>query len=361
MNAVIAILSFFLLFLALFVLYFVEHHNARAVLFVSLFTLGVVGLVLSVAVSADYRNGTFHVATFEILELKQYSAWALPSAHLLLTALVATFFIGLLAIIFEIVVVITNQKPLKTRLVPVPKNYRLHPSYISKIYITVLIPAHNEALSLPHTLTSLAAQTRPPDKIIVVADNCTDETASIAREMGYEVFETVGNTLRKAGALNQVLSKILPDLGPQDVILVMDADSQINSSFLETGAEYFRNFPVLDAIGGVFYGEDGHGLLGQFQRNEYARYSDQIKRRGGRVFVLTGTASLFRSDALLSVARSRGIYIPGEHGQVYDTAALTEDNELTIALKSIGCPMISPDHCQAVSYTHLTLPTIYSV
>ena len=31
------------------------------------------------------------------------------------------------------------------------------------------------------------------------------------------------------------------------------------------------------AVGGIFYGEDGHGLLGQFQRNEYIRYSRQIR------------------------------------------------------------------------------------
>ena len=48
------------------------------------------------------------------------------------------------------------------------------------------------------------------------------------------------------------------------------------------------------AVGGLFYGEEGHGLIGQFQRNEYLRYGREIRRRRGRVFVLTGTASMFR-------------------------------------------------------------------
>ena len=74
-----------------------------------------------------------------------------------------------------------------------------------------------------------------------------------------------------------------------------------------------------------------------------------MKRRRGRVFVLTGTASLFRPRALRTVARSRGDTIPGTPGDVYDTAALTEDNELTIALKSLGGLMISPADCTVVT------------
>lgn len=103
------------------------------------------------------------------------------------------------------------------------------------------------------------------------------------------------------------------------------------------------------AIGGLFYGEGGHGLLGQLQRNEYVRYSREIKRRRGRVFVLTGTASMFRSRALRTVAQSRGDVLPGVPGDVYDTAALTEDNELTLAIKSLGGLMASPDGCRVVT------------
>ena len=44
--------------------------------------------------------------------------------------------------------------------------------------------------------------------MVVVADNCTDDTADIARKNGAEVFTTVGNTEKKAGALNQALSEM---------------------------------------------------------------------------------------------------------------------------------------------------------
>jgi cellulose synthase/poly-beta-1,6-N-acetylglucosamine synthase-like glycosyltransferase len=49
------------------------------------------------------------------------------------------------------------------------------------------------------------------------------------------------------------------------------------------------------------------------------------------------------------VAAARGVTIPGRPGDVYDTHALTEDNELTIALKSLGALMVSPAPCTVVT------------
>ncbi len=56
------------------------------------------------------------------------------------------------------------------------------------VTLTVLVPAHNEATGIRATLESLLAQSHPPDRVIVVADNCTDDTADIAREVGVEVL-----------------------------------------------------------------------------------------------------------------------------------------------------------------------------
>lgn len=217
------------------------------------------------------------------------------------------------------------------------------------VTVTVLIPAHNEETPLPQTLSSLASQSHLPERIIVVADNCTDGTVDVAHSAGVEVFETVGNTEKKAGALNQALKDVLPAQGPNDVVMVMDADTWLDDGFLEAAVHKFTQDRALMAVGGLFYGEEGHGLLGQFQRNEYTRYGRQIRRRRGRVFVLTGTASLFRPKALRTIAERRGETLPGRHGDVYDTAALTEDNELTIAIKSLGGLMISPAECSVVT------------
>jgi cellulose synthase/poly-beta-1,6-N-acetylglucosamine synthase-like glycosyltransferase len=198
-------------------------------------------------------------------------------------------------------------------------------------------------------LDSLKAQEPAPSRVIVIADNCTDATEGIAREHGAEVFITVDNTQKKAGALNQALRGVLDDLGDNDVVMCMDADTVLDDGFLAAGIQRFTGDRALMAIGGLFYGEEGHGLLGQLQRNEYVRYSREINRRRGRVFVLTGTASMFRSRALRTVAESRGRLLPGIHGDVYDTAALTEDNELTLAIKSLGGLMASPHGCRVVT------------
>ena len=215
--------------------------------------------------------------------------------------------------------------------------------------LTVLVPAHDEALTIAATLESLRGQTRPPDRVVVVADNCADNTSEIARDHGAEVFATVGNTEKKAGALNQALLEMFAEISARDVVMVMDADSVIGPEFLETAMGRLEEDPDLIAVGGVFYGEDGSGLVGQLQRNEYTRYQRHISRRKGKVFVLTGTASLFRTYALKAVADCRGQLLPGDPGQVYDTLALTEDNEMTLSLKSLGAKMISPMDCRVVT------------
>jgi cellulose synthase/poly-beta-1,6-N-acetylglucosamine synthase-like glycosyltransferase len=214
-----------------------------------------------------------------------------------------------------------------------------------EVTVTVLIPAHNEEKLISATINSLMEQDRKPDRIIVVADNCTDQTIAVAKGLGVEVFESVDNVDKKAGALNQVLNLILPSLGENDTVMIMDADTVLRQGFIKTAVTHFTEDRGLSAIGGLFFGEDRRGLLAQIQKNEYTRYSREINRRHGLVFVLTGTASIFRARALRTVAEERGNLIPGTKGQVYDTHALTEDNELTIALKSLGALMTSPPEC----------------
>lgn len=214
---------------------------------------------------------------------------------------------------------------------------------------TVLLPAHDEAAIIGASIDSLLNQTRPADRILVVADNCTDATVEIALARGVEVFETVGNTQAKAGGLNQALATLLPGGAVEDVYLIMDADSTITPDFLEVALGLLESDPELMAVGGLFSGEDGAGVLGQLQRNEFTRYQRVIGRREGHLFVLTGTASVFRGYALATVAQARESLIPGHRGGVYDTLAMTEDNEITLALKSLGATMTSPPQCRVTT------------
>ncbi|MBU6245105.1 MAG: glycosyltransferase family 2 protein [Actinomycetales bacterium] len=271
-----------------------------------------------------------------------------PPLALVYAAIGAIAVVAVCAVLFELIASLMSISP-RRRLLGLLRGQLDTERPTRPIKVTVLIPAHNEEFSLPTTLAALAQQRRRPDRVIVIADNCTDRTAQIAREMGHEAFETVENEHKKGGALNQALTRLLPLVDPSDAILVMDADTSLAGGFIEVAARHLESDTELAAVGGIFYGEPGHGLIGQFQRNEYARYSAQIRARRGRVFVLTGTATMFRASALMDVAAARGVYIPGEPGKVYDTAALTEDNELTLALKSIGATMVSPAQCTVVT------------
>lgn len=271
-----------------------------------------------------------------------------PPEQLALLACAGMLIIALAALSLEAITSLLTISP-RRRYLEALRGVTLQPQPGDRVRVTVVVPAHNEEATLPTTLAALSQQTRRPDRVIVVADNCTDRTAAIAHEMGYEAFETVDNTHKKGGALNQVLATILPVATSQDVVLVMDADTSLGPAFIETAAAHLEQDPELAAVGGVFYGEPGGGVIGQFQRNEYTRYSLMIRQRRGRVFVLTGTATMFRAEALLDVAAARGVFIPGEPGKVYDTAALTEDNELTLALKSLGSTMMSPAQCYVVT------------
>lgn len=89
--------------------------------------------------------------------------------------------------------------------------------------LAVLIPAHNEETGIARTLASVNAQLRPGDKVLVVADNCTDRTADIARTFQAEVIERTHLTARGKGfALNfgiDHLAKLPPEL-----IVFIDAD-----------------------------------------------------------------------------------------------------------------------------------------
>jgi cellulose synthase/poly-beta-1,6-N-acetylglucosamine synthase-like glycosyltransferase len=218
--------------------------------------------------------------------------------------------------------------------------------------VVVLVPAHNEEGCIAGTLRSLAGQTRRPDRIVVVADNCTDATADISKASGAEVFETVGNTHKKAGALNQVLDGLVALLDGNDAVLVMDADSELNPRWVEQAET--RLDKGYSACGGVFTGRSGGRMVGMLQRNEFARYMRDVRRRNGKTLVLTGTATLFKVAVLRDVIEARRAgRLPGE-AHVYDVKVLTEDNELTLALLHLGHKIIAPAEC------HLTTEVMES-
>lgn len=212
--------------------------------------------------------------------------------------------------------------------------------------VTVFIPAHNEAASIGATLRSLREQTHPPSRVVVVCDNCTDETAAIAVRHGVTVFTTVGNTARKAGALNQALGHFLPTLDGDDLVLLMDADSQLSRHWIASAVHALRSDRKLGGVCGTYLGVNEEGILRQLQRNEFVRASRLVPRRAS-LWVLSGTGTMFRARVLREVGRERGSTLPGRRGEFYHSRSITEDYEITLAVKTLGWRCIAPPGCTA--------------
>jgi cellulose synthase/poly-beta-1,6-N-acetylglucosamine synthase-like glycosyltransferase len=87
----------------------------------------------------------------------------------------------------------------------------------------VLIPAHNEALGIQRTLARIQLDLRPQDRVVVIADNCTDDTAGLARAEGAEVIERTHATERGKGYALSYAFLHLQDPKPA-VVVVVDAD-----------------------------------------------------------------------------------------------------------------------------------------
>lgn len=101
----------------------------------------------------------------------------------------------------------------------------------SKMDLAVLVPAHNEAEGIVQTLRSLKPQLGPSDRLIVVADNCTDETAQLARDCGATVLERVDETRRGKGYALDYGLRLLASAPPAAVVVV-DADCRFRMGSL---------------------------------------------------------------------------------------------------------------------------------
>jgi exopolysaccharide biosynthesis WecB/TagA/CpsF family protein len=101
--------------------------------------------------------------------------------------------------------------------------------------LAVLIPAHNEEKVLGATLSSLMPQMLRGDRVIVVADNCDDATAGIARELGADVVERKDERRRGKGYALDFGMRHLEKKGapPPGIVVMMDADCHVHDGAIE--------------------------------------------------------------------------------------------------------------------------------
>lgn len=94
--------------------------------------------------------------------------------------------------------------------------------------IAVLVPAHDESTGIGATLAGILPQLASTDRCLVVADNCTDDTAAVARAAGASVVERSDVTRRGKGfALDFGLRSL--EAAPPDIVVMIDADCQIDA------------------------------------------------------------------------------------------------------------------------------------
>lgn len=197
--------------------------------------------------------------------------------------------------------------------------------------IAVLIAARNEENVIGQLLDSIHAQRNYPMDhvdIYVGADNCTDDTARVARERGAIVFERHDTVhVGKGYVLNEMLKRIKrPGRKHYDAYLVLDADNILDPNFIsEIEKVYSSGYEIVTCYrNSKNYGDNwisaGYGLW--FLRE--SRYLNGARSRIGASCGVSGTGFLF----------SRAV-LEGQGGG-WPFHLLTEDIEFTIENVTAG-------------------------
>ncbi len=98
--------------------------------------------------------------------------------------------------------------------------------------VAVLMPAHDEAEGIAASITCVRSQLGAQDRLLVVADNCSDRTAGVAKEAGAEVIERRDAERRGKGfALDWGVRHL--GSAPPEIVVVVDADCIVSDGTIE--------------------------------------------------------------------------------------------------------------------------------
>lgn len=98
--------------------------------------------------------------------------------------------------------------------------------------VAVVIPAHNESVGLLPTLADVAAQLRKHDCLLVIADNCSDDTAAVATQASAQVIERNDPSLKGKGyALAHAIAHLRD--APPAYVLFVDADCRLEAGSIQ--------------------------------------------------------------------------------------------------------------------------------
>ena len=128
--------------------------------------------------------------------------------------------------IYQLLISVCSLVKLKEKPLLVKKDHRF----------MAIIPAHNEEAVVGNLIESLKNQNYNKElyDIYVIADNCTDRTARVAREAGAIVYERFDETKKTKGyALDWFLQQKIKEDAPYDAVLIFDADNIVDKDFIK--------------------------------------------------------------------------------------------------------------------------------
>ena len=160
--------------------------------------------------------------------------------------------------------------------------------------IAVLIPAHDEAAGIADTVGRLQNELGKSDRILVVADNCSDSTALCAREAGADVIERFDPDRRGKGFALSFGREHLA-LDPPQVVVVLDADCAFVPGTLAALAAVAAEGSPAQAVNLLFPDRTAPPLV---QISNFAMLVKNLVRarattRLGGAALLTGTGMAF--------------------------------------------------------------------
>jgi len=99
----------------------------------------------------------------------------------------------------------------------------------STVRLAIVVPAHNEGPQIEETVRHLLGQLQSGDRLVVVADNCDDATAELARTAGATVIER-NQPDRRGKGFAIAFALVHLDADPPEVVVLVDADCRVNGS-----------------------------------------------------------------------------------------------------------------------------------
>ncbi|MCH8034922.1 MAG: glycosyltransferase family 2 protein [Bacteroidetes bacterium] len=218
--------------------------------------------------------------------------------------------------------------------------FKYHYNY--KPFISIIIPAFNEAKILEKTIESLLKLNYSNYEIIIVNDGSTDETKEVAEELiGFRngIYSQIKVSLinkSNSGKANSLNAGI--QVSRAEFILCMDGDSQLSPDSLRMAVRHFTN-PEIGAVAGNVKVQNRGSFLTDLQALEYIEGLNMARSAQSYmklVNIIPGPIGLFRREAI-------------ESAGYYTNDTFAEDADLTLRILSKGWKIYYEP--KAISYT----------